>query len=553
VSGAALIHRSIITIWLGLVLWFYLWTASSSGNPFTFGTSRVSTYRATRIDTVDYYNMLTDAFLRGRLSLVQEPSKELLNLPDPYDPSLNEGLRMHDASLYNGKYYAYWGLTPALVLFLPFRVIFHRDMPDNLAVALFCFGGLLWSVLLLNVLTKTYFPETPLWMRFAAVSCLSLSNVAPYILRRPAVYEVAIASGYFFLFGGLFWLLSAVLKERRARLWRFSLGSLFLGLAVGSRPHYVFAGVLLPLLWWKCVKEQYGFRMKHALKALLFLMMPFALCLALLGLYNYARFDSWTEFGIRYVLMSRKLHDDQVFHANRILPNLFFYFLAPARLSVEFPFFRLAPSYPWALPEGFLGPEPVAGILTNIPFLDILLLSPLYLLWRPQPPRPYLNWVVACFIVLALALAAFVSALSATMRYVMDFVSLLLAAAILLWFYLYQQLQDHRIARCLLGVISTLLIGYGSFFNVAISMTGYYDLLRSRNPQAYDSIRKLFVPLERLIAGYSPTPSVPSAPRSPTPRPAGSSLSSPMVSLTALVQKPLPVISEDSQSPPGEN
>ena len=474
---------------------------------------------------MDYYNMLSDAFLGGQLSLFVEPSKELLDLQDPYEPSMNQGLRLHDASLYNGKYYIYWGPTPALVLFIPFRWIFHKEMPDNLAIALFCFGGLVWSVLLLNMVTKTYFPHTPFWMRFAAVFCLSFSNVAPFILRRPAVYEVAISSGYFFLFGGLYWLLSGVLTERRARLWRLFLGSLLLGLAVGSRPHYVLAGMFLLLLWLKFLKEEYGYRARHALRELLCLMMPFLLCLALLGLYNYARFDSWTEFGVRYALVGRtQLH--RTLGANRILPNLFLYFLAPARVSLRFPFFRLAPSYPWTVPEGFLQPEPVAGILTNIPFVNILLLSPLYLFWRPQPPRPYLNWTMACFILLALALAGFVSTLSATMRYLVDFASLLLVPAIVVWFYLYEQLQDHRLARCLLGVISTLLIGYGCFFNLGISMTGYYDLLRVRNPQTYESIRRLFIPLERLVRTYVPIHSAPSMPRPPSPRSEGSPPSS---------------------------
>jgi hypothetical protein len=492
VRSAVVFHRSIITLWLGLILWFYLWTASSSGNPFTFGTRLFFVYRTTQINTPDYYNMLTDAFLSGRLSLLVEPSKELLSLPDPYDPSLNEGLRMHDASLYNGKYYAYWGLTPALVLFIPFRVIFHKDLPDNLAVALFCFGGLVWSVLLLNLLIKPYFTDTPFWMRFAAVSCLSLSNVAPYILRRPAVYEVAIASGYFFLFGGLYWLLSGVLTEGRARSWQFSVGSLFLGLAVGSRPHYVFAGVLLPLLWWKFSREKHHYRVKEAMGELACLSIPFFVCVGLLGLYNYARFGSWTEFGQNLVLAGRNVRRGRLFSPHKILPSLFRYSLAPSQIDLEFPFFHL--------PKGVHNLEPVAGILANIPFINILFLFPLYFSRSKNESNVLLSWTMGSFVLLAIALVCIVSSVGATMRYVVDVSSLLLVPALLLWFYFDEQLSEQRATRHVLRIFSIVSIVYGCAFNVAISMTGPQDLLKSRNPETYRSIEAAFVPLKRFVA-----------------------------------------------------
>src|SRR5712692_5662699 len=138
------LEKMCVVLFLAIVFAFYLWTASSSGNnPFTFG-KKLS----------DHYNLLSDAFLAGRLSLLVEPSKELLDLPDPYDPSLNAKFRLHDASLYKGKYYLYFGPVPALTFFIPFRLILHRDLPENFAVALFCFGGLVWSILLLNLLAK---------------------------------------------------------------------------------------------------------------------------------------------------------------------------------------------------------------------------------------------------------------------------------------------------------------------------------------------------------------------------------------------------------------
>src|SRR5829696_3147634 len=61
-----------------------------------------------------YYDWLARGFLQGQLHLPLAPSPELLALPDPYDPRQNANYRLHDVSLYNGRYYLYWGPLPAL-------------------------------------------------------------------------------------------------------------------------------------------------------------------------------------------------------------------------------------------------------------------------------------------------------------------------------------------------------------------------------------------------------------------------------------------------------
>src|SRR5215471_15087803 len=80
-----------------LILWFYLWTASS-GLPFAVGRPQEG-----------FYNLLTRALLRGQLHLPVEPRPEMFELQEPYDPGKNAPYRFHDASLYRGKYYLYFG------------------------------------------------------------------------------------------------------------------------------------------------------------------------------------------------------------------------------------------------------------------------------------------------------------------------------------------------------------------------------------------------------------------------------------------------------------
>src|SRR5271170_5690218 len=84
-----------------------------------------------------YYHFATDAMLSGQLSLKIIPPPQLLALPNPYDPALNQPYRLHDISLYRGKFYIYWGLSPCVLFFAPFRLATGWWPSESLAAAFF--------------------------------------------------------------------------------------------------------------------------------------------------------------------------------------------------------------------------------------------------------------------------------------------------------------------------------------------------------------------------------------------------------------------------------
>ena len=65
---------------LALVLAFYSWTAWSTARTFP---------NQVDVGGRDYFNLLTDAFVHGQVSLLVEPSPQLLALDDPYDATKN--------------------------------------------------------------------------------------------------------------------------------------------------------------------------------------------------------------------------------------------------------------------------------------------------------------------------------------------------------------------------------------------------------------------------------------------------------------------------------
>ena len=182
------------------------------------------------------YNLLTDAYLQGQLSLLNSPDPRLLQLSDPYDPKQN-GLiaHPHDMSLYKGKYYVYFGPAAVVTLFLPFRLLFGISLPDRIAASLFAIAAFIAACLFLKTAVARFCPRTPRFIFYGLCCALGFSNMFPSVLRRPEFYEIAIASGQCFLLWGLYLLLRACLDEKQSTLL-LALGGASLGMAVLARP-----------------------------------------------------------------------------------------------------------------------------------------------------------------------------------------------------------------------------------------------------------------------------------------------------------------------------
>jgi hypothetical protein len=82
----------------------------------------VSPWRGDTRNVWHHYEYLAEGFVHGHTYLPLQPAPQLLALKDPYDPAANAPYRLWDATLYNGRYYLYFGPAP-LILFLPWRIL----------------------------------------------------------------------------------------------------------------------------------------------------------------------------------------------------------------------------------------------------------------------------------------------------------------------------------------------------------------------------------------------------------------------------------------------
>lgn len=336
----------------------------------------VGHFTATRADPVEggYYQRLASAFLSGQLALEERPPADLVDAPNPWDPArFNEHRRygLHDASLYNGRYFYYWGPSPVLTVVIPARLLgftlTETDVGRGAMVAILAIAA---AFAFLVARRLRLGPWTAGALALVAATPFS----AWFQLTRLAVYEASILFGaaaaagaaVCFLAGGrglllLGGLLSAVAMTARAEAGAVALVALALALPRKRRQELV--------------------------RTLVFVGGPLALGLAALLLYNQLRFDSPFEFGQKYVLAGLDLHDHRLASPAYVPWSLYYYLFRWPGFSLRFPYFEDPPRLT-GLPRDYLHFEPTFGALWTVPATVLVLALGAWLVVRRVRGQP---------------------------------------------------------------------------------------------------------------------------------------------------------------------
>lgn len=324
-----------------------------------------------------YYAHLADAFSKGQLNVDIAPNIELVEARDPYDsesrPHFDD--EIWDMSLYKGKLYIYWGPVPALLL-LPFQARSSTLFLDMYLVYGFLCGLFVINSLLIWKLWRRLFSDVPLWNVLTCMFLVAFLLPILWSLNVPDVYEAAIGAGQFFLMGGIYFALLAMDTDKKRYLF---FAGLFWACSVGSRAINVFSVAYLFVLMGVWVfKSRSGslLHWKKSLPSVMYLAVPLVFGAILIGSYNWARFDSPFEFGLRYQITIYNLNRDAhlSFRPEYFPLNLYAYGLQPFKVISTFPFLRpvhfsaLLDSLKIAQPKLYAA-GPMVGSLFSTPFL----------------------------------------------------------------------------------------------------------------------------------------------------------------------------------------
>jgi hypothetical protein len=343
-----------------------------------------------------YYDLLSRAFAHGKLYLPEAPSKALLNLPDPYDSLQNQGLRLEDATLYQGRYYLYWGPVPALLI--GFLHLFTQQVFfDVFLVWLFVSGLLVFNVLIILWVKRRFFDDLSGWFIILGIFLAGLSNPLPWVLGHPIIYEAAISGCQFFLVAGIYWGISGVDAPNLDKSKLF-LAGLCWALAIGTRVSLLIAVIFLLIFFaWQVHSKKPG--LPNRTSFLVFLMLftvPLILMLGILGLYNYFRFGSFFEFGLQYQLAGTYIHtlfrENLVTSINYVIPSIVNYLFLPfGKLARGYPYLTLLRATNFAYHGPSLIFEYAVGLIWGFPFVIFSLIpvlsgvARLTRFWSAQP------------------------------------------------------------------------------------------------------------------------------------------------------------------------
>ncbi len=277
------------------------------------------------------------AFENGQFSLLAEPSEELLAMKNPYD----HGSRFYgeidclwDHALYEGKYYSYYGIAP-LLIFLPYHLMTGYFFPEDIAVMLFASVGIMLLSMVYSAVVKKWFSTISTGVYLSGLAMIIAGCGIWCCAGRPMFYEMSIAAGFMCITAAAYFLItSGVFEKSKANLSKIFLSSLLMGLSVMCRPTlavYAICGFIFYIVNTK--KQGKGSIGKYLCCALI------PLCS--LGLfqmyYNYARFGSVFEFGIKYSLTINDFTRTE-FHLHNMLVGVYNFFLAPPAFIPDYPF-----------------------------------------------------------------------------------------------------------------------------------------------------------------------------------------------------------------------
>lgn len=466
--------------------------------------------------STNYYDLQATSFQHGQLSLQIKSDPALLALPDPYNVQARKAQPeisyIFDGSLYNGKFYLYWGPVPALIL-TAVKFIYPGEIGDQYLVFAFVSGlSIIQSLLILRI-WRRFFGDLPIWTVLLGILLSGLIIPMTWMLNQPQVYEASIASGQFFLIGGLYFAF-ATLDRPLPSLWQLALTGVLWVLAVGSR-----MVLALPVIFMACTIPFWVARKNLQLHNLLqnifvmsALILPLLLGAISLGWYNWARFGSVFETGLRYQLSGidyRNYYKD-IFLTSYIPVNLKNYLFTPFLSIPTFPFIKpISPDrftlQDNSLPEFYFSREKITGLVYAAPFLLFALVGIAIFLWvlyqrrikqvesGDGEDRVFL-WEIA-FSLTGMALLSFMIVMLyyyCTMRFAADFVPAVSLLALIGFWQGYDGLKGRSVLQVFHSAIAIGLAIWTVGISNLLAISGYTQRFSDLNPGLLKIIVKFF-------------------------------------------------------------
>ena len=292
------------------------------------------------------YQELAHSLKEGTVVIGDKPDAALIAKDNPYDTAalMVEDIPFKmDYAYYDGNYYAYFGIVPELLFYLPYHLITGRDLPNYVVVfALYCgliagVFGTLWEMV------HRFFKKVSFLVYLMLACSVSLLPHYIFMVARPDIYNVPVMAGNAFVWLGTFFWLKAKSTDGDGRykpLW-YGLGAFCMAAIMGCRPQMILYAILVFCVLiapdiWKGFCEK-----KCSLRNVAAFLVPFVVIGAIVFWYNYARFGCGFSFGATYSLTSNDMNN-RGFNLSRIIYGLYAFIFQPPVINGYYPFLESA-------------------------------------------------------------------------------------------------------------------------------------------------------------------------------------------------------------------
>ncbi len=442
------------------------------------------------------YNELADALMDGQVTLERKPAKALENCDNPYDPIVRkevleksgEAYQPPDYAYYNGNYYSYFGVLPAILFFVPYKLITGNDLHTwymvtacsmLLCVAVFYF---------LYQLSAKYFRKIRLGTYLLCSIFMIFATMLVYLEYYGDVYSIPIVTALNLgLFGLGLWISAS--RDNTISTWRIVIGSTLIALILLCRPALILVFILaVPIFWKETIEDRQFFSIKGIRNTLL-IMLPFLLVGISAMYYNWLRFQSPFDFGAQYNLtMYDMVHRGIVLE--RLPLGLFEYILQPMSIVPAFPFISsisMVNDY-----VGYTFSETYAGGV--LAFNGLMIFLPLIVVLRKQlREKRVLLFSVLPLLIGGIIICIDIQVAGITQRYISDFGWLFAISTCIVVIMIEERtLFKEQEAQDALHRIVMLLVFWGVICNLSlILITDRSFPLQEANPTLYYSLKTM--------------------------------------------------------------
>ena len=329
-----------------------------------------------------HYNKLVNSLKSNELYLYDindfsNESIEMLYKKDIYKnyPSYYvknfEIQKTFDLSYYKEKIYLYFGLTPALLFYLPFNLLSKYCLSDNIIAFVTVSLIFIFSLLILKIFNKEFLHyKIKPHFQFLTILLVGFCNYGMILAIKAEIYEVCSLSAALLLLVAVYLFIKNILTTNKTNIFIFFI-SLTLSLSVGARPHYV---LTIPIFFILVIYIEYtkSKNIKDILISTLYFLLPCIIYGTILALYNYLRFDSIFEFGWKYQLNSHNQYN--------FTPAIKDFFIGLKYHLCQFPENNISDSYTifsFVMGKGHrIANEFVVGLIYVCPLAPLMLFIP---------------------------------------------------------------------------------------------------------------------------------------------------------------------------------